>query len=111
MRTKSCANGRNQTALPNASECYCNGLPVNASRSVTAEESDHFRDLTGLKNTVLRIYGRTLAPNLLNSDAAPRGVGLRRAFGHRGANPAWKHRVGCDSERSGVLGNRTGESN
>jgi hypothetical protein len=52
---------------------------------------------------------RALAPHLLDADAAPFGLRLRRALGHCRSHPAGQHRVGCDSERPCVLGDRACE--
>src|ERR1700722_1192973 len=95
--------------LPHAAESHGDRLAVHAPGSVAAQERDHLRDLARLQHPVLRVDGGALAPYLLNADAVPFGFRLCRALGHGRPHPAGQHRVGCDSERTRVLGDRACE--
>ena len=72
-----------------------------------AQKRDHLRHLARLEYPLLRVDGGALLPHLLDADAAPFGLGVRRALGHCGAHPARQHGVGGDSERPGVLRHRS----
>ncbi len=95
--------------LPNAAESYSDCLAVHAPGSVAAQERDHLRDLSWLQHPLPRVDGGALLPHLINADAAPFRLGFRRALGHCRSHPTGKHRVGGDSERPGVLGDRARE--
>src|SRR6266853_4563498 len=68
--------------LPHAAESHGDRLAVHAPGSVAAQERDDLRDLARLQHAVLRVDGGALAPHLLDADAAPFGLRLRRALGH-----------------------------
>src|SRR6266513_1166210 len=84
--------------LPHAAESHGDRLAVHAPGSVAAQERDHLRDLARLQHPVLRVDRGALAPHLLDADAAPFGLRLRRALGHCRSHPARQHCVGCDSD-------------
>src|ERR1700722_14897011 len=95
--------------LPDAAQGYGDRLPVHTPCGVAAEERDHLCDLKRLKHPLLGIDGSALTPYLLDARPTPFGLRLGRALGHCGSNPTGQHRVGSDSERAGVLCDRTCE--
>src|SRR5450755_773465 len=84
--------------LPQATESDGNCLTVHASGSVGAKERDNLRDFARLQNSVPRVNSGTLAPDLLDTNAAPLSFRFRRALSHCGSHPARQHCVRCDSE-------------